>query len=68
MNQMKKIREEKGIKLEELAVMVGVSSRHIAFIESGQRTPSMELAFKIANVLSSTVDNIFLPNKCTEST
>lgn len=59
MNQMKKIREEKGIKLEELAVMVGVSSRHIAFIESGQRTPSMELAFKIANVLSSTVDNIF---------
>lgn len=68
MNQMKKIREEKGIKLEELAVMVGVSSRHIAFIERGQRTPSMELAFKIANVLSSTVDNIFLPNKCTKST
>ena len=49
-----------------LACNVGVTVRYIAFLESGNRKPSIDVAFKIAKVLNSTVDDIFLPRKCTK--
>lgn len=50
---------------DQLASAVGVTQRYIGFIEAGDRTPSLKVAKKIADVLNSTVDDIFLPKKCT---
>lgn len=50
---------------DQLASAVGVTQRYIGFIEAGDRTPSLKVAKKIADVLDSTVDDIFLTKKCT---
>lgn len=60
-NKVKQYRQKKKITQTELAYKTGVSQRYIAFIESNQRTPSLKLAQKIANVLGQRVDVIFLP-------
>ena len=61
MNKLKEIRTKKKISQEMLACNVGVTVRYIAFLESGNRKPSIDVAFKIAKVLNSTVDDIFYP-------
>lgn len=68
MNKLKEIRERKNISQTELAVNVGVSVRHIAFIESGDRKPSLDLAFKISKSLGVSLEDIFLREECTKST
>lgn len=65
MSKLKEQREKKHISQNELASAVGVTQRHIAFIESGDRKPSMELAFKIARKLECSIEDIFLSNECT---
>lgn len=59
MNKLKEIRMKNNISQELLACKVGVTVRYIAFLESGDRKPSIDVAFKIAKVLKSTVDDIF---------
>lgn len=66
MNNLKKIREKEQVKRAELAANVDVSERYIFLLESGKRTPSLKLASKIAKKLHSSVDEIFLSNKCTK--
>ncbi len=68
MNNLKQIRKKQNMSQELLAVKSGVTVRYIAFLESGQRNPSIKLAFKIAKILKSSVDEIFLPTKCTKRT
>ncbi len=65
MSKLKEQREKKHISQNDLASAVGVTQRHIAFIESGDRKPSMELAFKIARKLECSIEDIFLPEECT---
>ena len=67
-NILKKVRETKGLSQTELAYKAGITPRYIAFIESGDRNPSLKVAKKIADILNSTVDDIFLNNKCTKCT
>jgi Predicted transcriptional regulators len=68
MNVLKEVRISKKKTIEDLADAVKVSKRHIAFIETGKRNPSLELAFEIAHYFKMTVDEIFLPRNCTNST
>lgn len=68
MNNVKVYRKKENISLTELSVHTGVSERHLRFIENGDRTPSLHVAKKIADCLHSTVDDIFLSEKCTKST
>ena len=68
MNKVKEMRKEKGWTQSELAIEVGVTPKYISFIESGERTPSLAVADKIAIVLGGTVDQIFLTSKCTKCT
>ncbi|XBX08316.1 helix-turn-helix transcriptional regulator [Enterocloster clostridioformis] len=68
MNNVKVYRKKENISLTELSVHTGVSERHLRFIENGDRTPSLYVAKKIADCLHSTVDDIFLSEKCTKST
>lgn len=68
MNALKKLREAKKLSQTELAAKVGVSQRYIAFIEKGDRTPSLGNALRIANIIGCQVEDIFLNSKCTKST
>ena len=47
MNKLKEIRVKNNISQELLACKVGVTVRYIAFLESGARKPSIDMAFRI---------------------
>lgn len=68
MNNLREIRTKAGVSQTDLAFNAGVSVRHIAFIESGDRKPSIGLAIKIAEYLKCHVEDIFSPEDCTNST
>lgn len=68
MNKLKEYREKKSLSREQLAVELGVSGRYIAFLEQGERTPSLNTAIKIANYFGTSIEDIFLNKKCTKST
>lgn len=52
-------RAKQRISQEDLAIKVGVSRQTIHSIERGKKTPSVELAMKIANYFNVTVEDIF---------
>lgn len=64
-NELRKYREMANLSQDQLASAVGVTQRYIGFLEAGDRTPSLKVAKKIADLLGATVDDIFLPKKCT---
>ena len=47
------------MKQEELAALVGVRRETIGHLENGQYNPSLKLAFDIAKVFQTTVDELF---------
>ena len=60
-NKLKKIRKEKGMTLEELSELCGVSAGYLCHLENGSRAhPSIEVMEKIANALNKTIFEIFL--------
>ncbi len=59
MNNLKLYREGRNINLNELSDYVGVSERHLRFIENGRRTPSLPVAKKIADFLQYNIEDIF---------
>lgn len=59
MNRFKEIRLEKGLKQIELARITGLSKSSISLYENNKSRPSMNNAFKIAQALSATVDDLF---------
>lgn len=67
-NNLKQLREIHHISISELARKVKVSERYLRFIESGNKNPSLKTAQKIAAALESTTDEIFLTERCTNST
>lgn len=60
-NKLRQKMRAQGISQTELAYKVGVTQRYIAFLETGDRMPSLETAQKIARVLKTSTDSIFLP-------
>ena len=61
MNNIKKYRKEKEMKLEELAKMVGVSTGYLCHLEKGtRRNPSIDVMERIAKVLNKTIADVFL--------
>ncbi len=65
MNNLKKIREIRGLSRAQLAQIVGVYIRYIGLIEEGRRTPSLKVSIALAKALRVSVEDIFLPEKCT---
>lgn len=68
MNKIKDLRKINHLTQLQLGKILGVTPRYIAFLENGERTPSLDIAFKIAQCFDTTVEDIFLDNKCTNST
>ena len=58
-NRLAVLRAEAGISRQELADKVGVNYQTIGFIERGDYFPSLELAFKVAEVFGVEVTTIF---------
>lgn len=58
-NAIRRIRFEKNMTQEELALRTGVSRQTIMSIERGATNPSVLLALKIASALGSDVTEVF---------
>ena len=59
-NKLKSIRKEKGMTLEELSELCGVSAGYLCHLENGSRNhPSIEVMEKIAKALNNTIFEIF---------
>ncbi len=59
-NLIVKIRQERGIKQDELAKAMGVSRQTISSLENGRYDPSIFLAYKIAKYFGMTIEELFL--------
>jgi len=60
-NNIYELRTKKGLTQAELAKKCGVSRQTINAIENDRYDPTLRLAFKIAQKLETTVDDIFTP-------
>lgn len=60
MNNIRKIREEKGMKQIDLAQTIGISVGYLCHLENGTRdNPSMRTMVKIAKALNRSIEEIF---------
>lgn len=50
--------------ITKVAKDLGITRQMLSAIENGTRTPSLELANRIANYYSSTIEDIFFEGKC----
>ena len=60
-NQIRLLRQEKGLSQEALARRCGVSRQTINAIENSKYDPTLALAFRLAGELGTTVDRLFSP-------
>jgi len=58
--RMKELRNEHGLTQEELARIVGVRRETIVFLEKGKYNPSLRLAYNVAKVLRSNIEDVFI--------
>ncbi|PKR76765.1 transcriptional regulator [Halalkalibacillus sediminis] len=59
-NQIKKLRKSAKLSQDELAKQCKVSRQTINAIENDKYDPTLQLAFDIASVLDTTVDDLFI--------
>jgi len=57
---MKELREKHHLTQEQLAQKVGVRRETILFLEKGKYNPSLRLAYDIAKVLDSKIEEVFI--------
>lgn len=58
-NTIRRLRFEKSMTQEELALRTGVSRQTIMSIERGDTNPSVLLAFKISSALETPITDVF---------
>ena len=59
-NRIEEIRNDKGIRQDELAKLMGVSRQTISSLENGRYNPSIMLAYKIAKFFDMTIEEVFI--------
>lgn len=59
-NNIEKVRKERGMTQQALAVAVGVSRQTIISLENGKYSPSIELAFKLARLFEKSIEELFI--------
>lgn len=62
-NRLSQLRKEAGFSQEKLAELLGVSRQTIISIEKGRFDPSLPLAFSIARVFGTTIEDVFIPDE-----
>lgn len=58
--RIKELRARYDLTQEELAKRVGVRRETILFLEKGKYNPSLKLAYAIAKVFDSTIEDVFI--------
>ena len=58
-NNLKKLRETKGLSQEKLGDILGVSRQTINSVENGKFDPSLTLAIKLTKFFNEPIDSIF---------
>lgn len=58
-NQVEELRLERGLTRQQLAENVGVHYQTIGYLERGEYSPSLILAFKIAKALDAEIPEVF---------
>lgn len=61
-NKLRVLRAERGLSQEALAQLAGVSRQTINAIEKEKYDPSLPLAFKLASIFNSQIEDIFTPD------
>ncbi len=56
---LRDIRTQRKLTQETVAKAVGISRNHLAQIESGSRTPSLNVSYRIARFFSMRIEDIF---------
>jgi len=59
-NRLKELRAERGWSQQALAEALEVSRQSVNAIETGRYDPSLPLAFKIADVFSLRIEDVFV--------
>ncbi|MDO5041472.1 MAG: helix-turn-helix transcriptional regulator [Peptoniphilus sp.] len=59
-NHIKEFRTRKGLLQQELADICEVSRQTVNAIENNKYDPTLELAFKLAIALETTIDELFI--------
>ena len=62
-NSFREKRKALGLSQEELARRCGVTRQTVNAIENDKYDPTLALAFRLAEVLGSTVDGLFVPKE-----
>ena len=60
-NRIAVLRSERSLSRQSLAREVGVNPQTIGFLERGDYTPSLELAFKISRYFNLPIEAVFSP-------
>lgn len=58
-NKVKEFRTESNMTQQQLADLVSVSSRTVISLEKGKYNPSIMLAYKIACVFNTTIEDLY---------
>ncbi|NFM44739.1 helix-turn-helix transcriptional regulator [Clostridium botulinum] len=58
-NRVKELRSASNMTQQQLADLVSVSSRTVISLEKGQYNPSIMLAYKIARVFNTTIEELY---------
>ena len=58
-SNMQKLREKRKMTQVKLSMKVGVSHQSITYYETNQRIPSLPVAYKIAQVLGTSIEGLF---------
>lgn len=60
--RIKELRARFDLTQEQLAIKVGVRRETIVFLEKGKYNPSLKLAYDIARVFETTIEEVFFFN------
>ena len=57
--RLNKVRMKKGISLDDLSAMTGLSRAYINYIENGDRNPKLSVVCELAKALGVGLDDLF---------
>lgn len=61
-NNIRGLRKKYGLRQEDVANVLNVTRQTINAIENEKYSPTLELAMKLAKLLNSTVEELFIPD------
>jgi len=61
-NNIRYLRKQLGFRQEDMSIALGVTRQTINAIENEKYNPTLELAMKLAKLLNTTVEKLFILN------